>query len=310
MPEGPLTSSALKVTGLTRRYGARAAVDGLDLDVQPGDLYGFLGPNGAGKTTVIRCVLGLIRRDAGEVSVFGESDPVRQRADVGAIVETPRFHEWLSARANLEVACAYAGRGDKASVEEALERVGLRERAKEPVGGYSLGMKQRLGIARALVGKPRLLVLDEPVNGLDPRGMAEVRTLLKELVRRDGLTVFVSSHLLAELEGMVTRVGIIDKGVLRAEGTLQGLLAAAEGKVEVELGVTDRVAALDALGRIEGATLLGDGADGGLRVSLQGVEVAEFNRRLVAAGVGVERLVAQTRRLEDLFLQVTERGLG
>jgi len=300
----------LKVTGLTRRYGARAAVDGLNLEVQPGDLYGFLGPNGAGKTTVIRCVLGLIRRDAGEVSVFGEADPVRQRADVGAIVETPRFHEWLSARANLEVACAYAGRGDSASVEEALERVGLRERAKEPVGGYSLGMKQRLGIARALVGKPRLLILDEPVNGLDPRGMAEVRTLLKELVRRDGLTVFVSSHLLAELEGMVTRVGIIDRGVLRAEGTLQGLLAAAEGKVEVELGVTDRVAALEVLGRTEGVSLLGDGADGALRVALSGLTVPDFNRRLVGAGVGVERLVAQSRRLEDLFLQVTERGLG
>lgn len=310
MPEGLLTSSALKVTGLTRRYGARAAVDGLNLEVQPGDLYGFLGPNGAGKTTVIRCVLGLIRRDAGEVSVFGEADPVRQRADVGAIVETPRFHEWLSARANLEVACAYAGRGDSASVEEALERVGLRERAKEPVGGYSLGMKQRLGIARALVGKPRLLILDEPVNGLDPRGMAEVRTLLKELVRRDGLTVFVSSHLLAELEGMVTRVGIIDRGVLRAEGTLQGLLAAAEGKVEVELGVTDRVAALEVLGRTEGVSLLGDGADGALRVALSGLTVPDFNRRLVGAGVGVERLVAQSRRLEDLFLQVTERGLG
>jgi len=300
----------MKVTGLTRRYGARAAVDGLNLEVQPGDLYGFLGPNGAGKTTVIRCVLGLIRRDAGEVSVFGEADPVRQRADVGAIVETPRFHEWLSARANLEVACAYAGRGDSASVEEALERVGLRERAKEPVGGYSLGMKQRLGIARALVGKPRLLILDEPVNGLDPRGMAEVRTLLKELVRRDGLTVFVSSHLLAELEGMVTRVGIIDRGVLRAEGTLQGLLAAAEGKVEVELGVTDRVAALEVLGRTEGVSLLGDGADGALRVALSGLTVPDFNRRLVGAGVGVERLVAQSRRLEDLFLQVTERGLG
>lgn len=297
------------MSGLSRRYGGRAAIQSLDLDVQVGDLYGFLGPNGAGKTTAIRCILGLIRRDAGEVSILGEAHPVRQRAAVGAMVETPKFHEWLSGRANLEVACAYAGRGDRADVDQALERVGLSERAHEQVRGYSLGMKQRLGIARALVGRPRLLLLDEPVNGLDPRGMAEIRTLLKELVRRDGLTVFVSSHLLAELEGMVNRVGIIDKGVLRAEGYLNDLLAAAAGRVEVEVGVADRVQALAALARIPEAELLGDGADGTLRIGLNQLDVAGLNRLLVGAGVGVTSLAPRTRSLEELFLQVTGKDL-
>ena len=297
------------MSGLSRRYGARAAIRSLDLDVQVGDLYGFLGPNGAGKTTAIRCILGLIRRDAGEVTILGDTHPVRQRAEVGAMVETPQFHEWLSGRANLEIACAYAGRGDRADVDLALERVGLSERAHEPVRGYSLGMKQRLGIARALVGRPRLLLLDEPVNGLDPRGMAEIRTLLKELVRRDGLTVFVSSHLLAELEGMVNRIGILDKGVLRAEGYLNDLLAATAGRVEVEVGVDDRVRALEVLGRIGGAELIGDGAEGTLRVGLAGMDAAGLNRALVTAGVGVVSLATQTRSLEELFLQVTGKDL-
>ncbi len=298
------------MSGLSRRYGARAAIQSLDLDVKVGDLYGFLGPNGAGKTTAIRCILGLINRDAGSVSILGDADPVRQRAEVGAMVETPQFHEWLSGRANLEVACAYAGRGDASDVDLALERVGLSDRAREQVRGYSLGMKQRLGIARALVGRPKLLILDEPVNGLDPRGMAEVRTLLKDLVRRDGLTVFVSSHLLAELEGMVNRIGIIDKGVLRAEGYLNELLAAAAGRVEVEVGVTDRVAALAALGRIPESELLGDGEETGtLRLSLTGMDAASLNRALVTAGVGVVSLSTRTRSLEDLFLQVTGKDL-
>lgn len=303
-------ASALRVRGLVRRYGARAAVGGLDLDVKVGDLYGFLGPNGAGKTTAIRCILGLISKDAGDVEILGERHGWRQRRDVGAMVETPRFHEWLSGRANLEIACAYAGRGTKADVEEALERVGLRERAGERVKGYSLGMKQRLGIARALVGKPRLLVLDEPTNGLDPRGMREVRDLLKELVRRDALTVFVSSHLLAEVEAMCNRVGIIDKGQLTAEGRVADLMARAAGRRQVEVGVDDRVRAIDALSRIAGAELAGDGEDGRLLVTLHDIDAVALNRALVQAGVGVGALLPRTGSLEDVFLSVTSAEPG
>lgn len=302
--------SALYVRGLARRYGSRSAVDSLNLDVRPGDLYGFLGPNGAGKTTAIRCILGLIRRDAGTVEIFGNADPVAQRVGVGAMVETPRFHEWMSGRANLEIACAYAGRGDSAEIDRALDRVGLTPRKNDKVKGYSLGMKQRLGIARALIGQPRLLVLDEPTNGLDPRGMREVRDLLVELARRDKLTVFVSSHLLSEVEAMCNRVGIIDKGVLKAEGRMEDLLARAAGRREVEIAVEDRATAVLALAGIPGAEIVGDGADGRIRVSLEQMDAAGLNRALVLAGVGVSELVSRSGSLEELFLSVTSAEPG
>ena len=303
---------ALRVRGLERRYGSRAAVRGLDLAVQAGDLYGFLGPNGAGKTTAIRCILGLIRCDGGEIEILGERDRVRQRRHVGAMVETPRFHEWLSGRANLEIACAYAGEGDGADVDGALDRVGLRERANDRVKGYSLGMKQRLGIARALVGKPRMLILDEPTNGLDPRGMREVRDLLKELVARDGMTVFVSSHLLSEVQAMCNRVGIIDKGVLKSEGRVADLLAGEGGPPQVEIAVDDRTRALAAIAAIEGATLAGDGEEGRLLVTLHGIDAFALNRALVSAGIGVGALVPRVGSLEEVYLAVTshEPGVG
>lgn len=306
--ESPLGSaespSALRVRGLERRYGGKPVVRGLELDVKVGDLYGFLGPNGAGKTTAIRCMLGLIQKDAGDVEILGERDPVRQRTGVGSMVETPRFHEWLSGRVNLKLACAYAG--NVAGVDEALTRVGLAERADDAVRGYSLGMKQRLGIARALVGNPKVLILDEPTNGLDPRGMREIRDLLKELVRRDRLTVFVSSHLLAEVEAMCNRVGIIDRGVLKAEGRVVDLLAGRGDVTEVELGVTDRPAALAVLDASDGrAKLIGDAEEGRLLIGISGMDVATFNKRMVDAGVGVTTLLPRTRSLEDLFLEVT-----
>jgi len=301
---------ALAVNGLSRFYGKRAAVRKLDLRVQPGDLYGFLGPNGAGKTTAIRAILGLIARSEGTVEIFGERDMVRQRAEVGAMVETPAFNDWLSGRANLTIAAAYAGRGSAADIDEALDRVGLRDRAKEKVRGYSLGMRQRLGIARALLGRPKLLVLDEPTNGLDPRGMREVRELLTELVRRDGLTVFVSSHLLSEVEAMCTRVGILDRGELRAEGTVQELVQRLGGSTDLEVGVSDRPAALTVLSKLEGVTVEGDGEAGRMLLKLKGLEPAVVNRALVLAGVEVSSLVPRAGTLEELFLSVTSSEPG
>lgn len=303
---------ALAVAGLERRYGARAAVRNLDLRVEPGDLYGFLGPNGAGKTTAIRAILSLVRRDAGQVEVFGERDPVRQRQEIGSLVETPTFSEWLSARNNLRVAAAYAGRGTEADIDEALERVGLRERAAERVGGYSLGMKQRLGIARALLGRPKLLVLDEPTNGLDPRGMREVRELLKELVRRDGLTVFVSSHLLAEVEAMCNRVGILDRGELKAEGTVAELVKRLGGTVQIELGVAthDRPVVLAVCEKLGGIDVIGEGDEGRVLLGLRGVDPAGLNAALVGAGVQVGALIPKGGTLEELFLSVTSQEPG
>ena len=298
---------ALEVRGLTRRFGTRAAVQDLDLRVQPGDLYGFLGPNGAGKTTSMRCILGLIKRDAGQVSIFGESDPVKQRAFVGSIIEAPRFQEWMSGRANLELACAYAGQGDAADRAEALLRVGLADRADDRVRTYSHGMRQRLGIARALVGRPQLLLLDEPTNGLDPRGMREVRDLLRMLVKRDGLTVFISSHLLAEIELLCNRVGILDQGQLTAEGEVATLVRDLAGDETIELGVGDPDRARTSIDALEGAELVGEGAAGRLRVTLRGVAVAQLNAKLVADGVAVSAIVPQGRRLEELYLASTQK---
>ena len=309
--------SALRVRGLTRRYGARTALDALDLDVRPGDLYGFLGPNGAGKTTAIRCILGLIEADAGDVSIYGETDPVRRRAQVGAMVETPAFYQWLSGRMNLELACGWAGfplADTAAAVQEALARTGLADRADEPVRGYSLGMKQRLGIARALVTRPRLLVLDEPTNGLDPRGMREIRDLLEELVRRDKITVFVSSHLLAEVEAMCTRVGILDAGKLTAEGRVSELLAGsatgggASALERVAVRVDDPVRARGVLEALEGVEILEADGAGAFQLGLRGTKAAAVNRALVVAEVGVQALVPHEESLEDVYLSVTKKG--
>jgi ABC-2 type transport system ATP-binding protein len=297
------------VQGLVRRFGARAAVDGLDLDVQRGDVYGFLGPNGAGKTTAIRAILGLIRRDAGTVEIAGDADPVRQRRGVGAMVETPAFHGWLSGRANLELAAAYAGGTASADIDRCLDRVGLGERGREPVRGYSLGMKQRLGIARALLKSPRLLVLDEPTNGLDPRGMREVRDLLGDLARQDGITVFVSSHLLSEVQALCTRVGIIDRGKLKAEGRVSQLLAGLGPSRQVEVGAADVAATRAVIADLAGVRVAGDGEDGRLLVDLGEMEPAELNALLVGRGVRVHALVPRTGNLEEVFLSVTEQRL-
>lgn len=306
-----MTSAALETRSLTRRFGSRVAVNELTLNVREGDLYGFLGPNGAGKTTAIRCMLGLIRKDSGEVSVYGETDPVRQRAFVGALVETPAFLGSFSAQHNLELAAAYAGVEDpQGAIVQSLERVGLRGREREPVRTYSLGMRQRLGIARALVGRPRLLILDEPTNGLDPRGMKEIRDLLRDLARRDGMTVFVSSHLLGEVQLLCNRVGILERGKLVYEGDVGSIGDAPnEDSATVDIGCKDAVALGAALAKIPGAKLVGDGEGGRARVALTGLDSAGLNRALMAEGVSVDALVPVERNLEDLFLSLTSREI-
>jgi ABC-2 type transport system ATP-binding protein len=279
--------------------------------VGEGDLYGFLGPNGAGKTTAIRCMLGLIRKDEGEVSLFGETSPVRQRSFVGALVETPAFHGGLSGWENLSLSAAYAGTPDpEPAIRESLERVGLLGREREPVRAYSLGMRQRLGIARALVGRPRILILDEPTNGLDPRGMKEVRDLLRGLARKDGLTVFVSSHLLGEVQLLCNRVGILEKGRLVYEGDVSGIGdRASDEALIVDVGSPDPVGLRAILAGVAGATVQGDGEAGRVRVALKGLDIPALNAALVAAGTRVEALVPVERNLEDLFLSMTSQEI-
>lgn len=305
-----MSVEALVTRGLTRRFGGRTAVNNLDLRVLEGDVYGFLGPNGAGKTTAIRCILGLISKDEGSVSIFGESDPVKSRSLAGAMVETPAFHPWMSGRQNLERAVAFAGRGDAADIDRALQLVGLWGREKEPVRQYSLGMRQRLGIARCLVGKPRILILDEPTNGLDPRGMREIRDLLFNLARDTQLTIFISSHLLSEIELLCNRVGIIDGGRMIAEGTVKELVEGRGSVQEVELGAADLEALREALKHISGITPVEGSEDSDrVRVGLVNIDPATLNRRLAEQGISLSALVPVQRSLEELFLSLTKKVL-
>ena len=297
---------ALEVRQLTRTYGRRRAVDQLDLTVNVGDVYGFLGPNGAGKTTAMRCILGLIPADTGDITMFGVKDPVARRVGVGAVVETPSFHDWMSGADNLRQAGWYTGLSGKSlqdEIDRVLDRVGLKERGSDRAGGYSLGMRQRLGIARALLGKPRMLFLDEPTNGLDPAGMREVRELVRSLALHDQITVFVSSHLLAEVQAICNRVAILQHGQLRAEGAVAELLAAS-GEPIYALAAEDLEALRTVLDGVEDIAILG-AEDGVLKVQTAR-KPAALNAWLHGEGIALSGLATEQRNLEDVFMEAVQ----
>ena len=308
-------TAAILARGLTKRYGDIAAVDGLDLTVEPGQLYGFLGPNGAGKTTTIRMALGLILPTDGEVELFGEPvGPTHAPLErVGALVEEPAFWKYLSGRKNLEYFARSGAGTDRAGararlglVDHVLATVGLTEAAGKRVKAYSQGMRQRLGIALALLGEPELLVLDEPTNGLDPSGMREMRVLLRNLAD-DGTTIFVSSHLLTEVEAMCDRVGVMAHGRLVAEGS-PGTLRGGTDRVRVE--VDDAAAALRVGEGIAGVRLerLGSAEGPGTVTATftDGVGPADLNAAFVRAGIRVHALIPVRESLEDVFLHLVE----
>jgi ABC-2 type transport system ATP-binding protein len=299
---------AIVARGLTKRFGERTAVDHVNLEVPAGCAFGFLGPNGAGKTTMIRMLLGLTRSTSGTAALFGHRVPERRAAAlarVGAIVEEPRFHLHLSGRENLEIIAAVRGPEAHGRIAPALERVGLSERAHEKVRGYSLGMRQRLGVARCLLADPQLLILDEPTNGLDPHGIQELRTLIRTFVEEEGRTVFLSSHLLDEVEKVCDAVAIVERGRVVVQGGIDELTGRATRR-ELILGVDDPGLAALTLERDPrvGAVTARDGA---LQVELlEGPEsVADINAALVAAGVGVLRLEPVRQTLEERFMQIT-----
>ena len=290
--------------GLTKRYGRVLAVDHVDLDVREGDRYGFLGPNGSGKTTVVRMLLGLVYATSGDIEVMGKPVPSRVAEvlpQIGALVEGPSCYGHLSGRANLALIDA-SGKGQglrnrRKRIDEALERVGLAGVDNRAVRKYSLGMRQRLGLAAALLREPRLLVLDEPTNGLDPQGIREIRDLLAEL-NAAGTTVFLSSHQLAEVEQLCTRVGIVDRGRLVLQEDLDALRAPT-GRVVVRTPDADRAAAL-----LDGRVERRDGD----RLLVAEAEPAAVNARLVAAGLRVAEIGPERRSLEELMLSVTGSG--
>ncbi|MGH3443060.1 MAG: ATP-binding cassette domain-containing protein [Nitriliruptorales bacterium] len=285
---------------LVKRYGDIVAVDRLSLAVRRGEVYGLLGPNGAGKTTTLRMLLGLVRPTSGRVSLLGEPPGSPEGlARTGALVETPGFYPYLSARDNLRVLAAHAG-APRERVEAVLDEVGLTARAGDRFAAYSQGMKQRLGVAAALLKDPDLLILDEPTNGLDPAGMAEMRGFIRDL-GRGRRTVLLSSHLLAEVEQICDRVGVLSRGRLVREGTVDELRGRDSLRLRAEpLGKAARL--VGAFPDVEQVTVV----DGALRVATNLASAAAINRHLVEAGIAVLELGPERTSLEEVFLQLTD----
>jgi ABC-2 type transport system ATP-binding protein len=303
---------AIETRGLTKRFGARVAVDSIDLRVPQGCAFGFLGPNGAGKTTMIRMLLGLTRASGGSASLLGHPVP-EERASalsrIGAIVEEPRFHPHLTGRENLDIVAAVRGAEARARIDGALERVGLADRGAERVRRYSLGMRQRLGVARCLLADPDLLILDEPTNGLDPAGIHEFRAMVRTLVEQENRTVFVSSHMLDEVERVCDFAAIVDHGRVVVQGPIDELGGGDGGQLLI--GADDLVAARGLLSAHELVSSASAHDDGLLHVTVSGdVErgARALNTALVAAGVGISRLQPDHTTLEQRFLQVTSQS--
>ncbi len=301
---------AVETHGLTKRFGENTAVNSVELLVPRGCAFGYLGPNGAGKTTLIRVLLGLTHADAGSMQLLGHAVPRhrdRALARVGAIVDEPRFHGHLTGRQNLQILAAAREPAAKGRIAPALERVGILHRADDKVSKYSMGMRQRLGVAACLLGDPQLLILDEPMNGLDPAGMLDMRDMIRALVS-EGRTVVLSSHLLDEVERTCDAVAIVDRGQVIRQGSIAQLLAGSSFEVQVDCSEPDRSAGL-LRGSAFGAHVQ-VGPDG-LAISLpEGTErdaIAEINRLLVGGGISVYRLQHIQASLEDWFLSVTSR---
>ncbi|HQK93173.1 MAG TPA: ABC transporter ATP-binding protein [Armatimonadota bacterium] len=299
----------IECQGLTKRYGSLLAVDHVDLAVGRGEVFGFLGPNGAGKSTTIRMLLGLIRPDAGRALLFGQSVAAGQRRvlkRVGALVESPALYDYLSGRKNLEILSDMSGGCPRKRIDEVLELVGLSGRQKDRVGTYSHGMRQRLGLAQALLPKPELLVLDEPATGLDPEGIVEIRNLLRYLGESEQMTIFVSSHLLHEVQATCTDVGLLSRGRLVTRGRVADLLR--QGHLEATIGIDDAARGREVLRSLP-FVLAVESEDSALRVRVEAERLADANRALVAAGLAVSALVPRQGNLEELYMSVmTEAG--
>jgi ABC-2 type transport system ATP-binding protein len=296
----------VEVRGLVKRYGSIVAVDDVSLSVERGDVFGYLGPNGAGKTTSLRMMLGLIRPTAGSVRLFGRDPQLGVAAldGVAGFVEAPCFYPYLSGRKNLELCAALDRGGAAARIDEVLEIVQLSDRAKDRVGGYSHGMKQRLGIASALLRAPRLLLLDEPATGLDPAGMRDMRSLIRDLAG-EGITVLLSSHLLGEVEELCNRVAIVRSGHVAYEGSLDELRR--QAGTRYRLRTTDDERARRVCAAQVGIESVADARGGGLLVTATGeAAVGELSLALAESGALVLELSPRQATLEDLFFRLTE----
>lgn len=299
-------NAVIKTTQLTKAYGNHRAVDHLQMNVHEGQIYGFLGQNGAGKTTTIRMLLGLIRPTEGQIEIFGEPMPQKQKEilrRVGSIVEFSGFYENLTARENLMVHARLMGVHQRNAIMEALEIAGLEQETRKLVGKYSLGMKQRLGIARAILHHPELLILDEPTNGLDPVGIAEIRRLIQTLSMEQKVTILLSSHILPEIELLADRIGIIHEGKLLEEITMGDLKSRTRRYLEFQVSNPNTaVMLLERHYGIQEYEVLNEGV---IRLFTHLGQQGELNRMLVEHGIVVSRIAESETRLEDYFVQLT-----
>lgn len=302
-------TTAIETEQLCKSYGKHMCVKNVDLKVPEGSIYGFLGPNGAGKSTTMKMILGLVKATQGQVSVFGEEMNRKNRLDIlketGSLIESPSYYGHLTGRENLEIVRILKG-ADKKEVSEVLKTVRMEKQQNKKAGAYSLGMKQRLGLAAALLGKPRLLLLDEPTNGLDPAGIQEMRELIRSLPERYGMTVMVSSHLLSEIDQMATHTGIIHKGELIFQDSLEHLHEHSRKRILLR---TDNNAA--ALRILEENGCRGKAAED--RISLPDMEdekVAFCIAALVKQNVGIIRVEEYQRNLEEIFLSLTGKQVS
>lgn len=303
------SEAVIEISGLTKQFKDVRAVDNLELSVFKGDVFGFLGPNGAGKSTTIRMILSLISPTSGSIKIFGKNLKESRKeilSNVGAIVEKPDFYNYLSAQKNLEILAKISGndvRGKR--ISELLELVGLKDRAKSKVKTFSHGMKQRLGIAQALLHNPELIVLDEPTTGLDPQGMKEIRDLILHLSKVENKTIFLSSHILSEIELVANRMIIINKGTKIVEGEVAKLLNSNLLKLTVEVDNPDK--ANNLLQSTRWLKKIESISDNKFNFNIEQKDISELNKYLVENGVMVSALIP-VRSLEDYFLSITSNG--
>ncbi|MBA4536792.1 ABC transporter ATP-binding protein [Bacillus aquiflavi] len=297
--------AVIKTTNLTKIYGKQKSVDGLNMTVNQGEIYGFLGRNGAGKTTTIRMLLGLIKPTNGQIEIFGENLLKNQKEilrRIGSIVEVPGFYENLTGKENLLINAKIIGVHKKNAIEEALQTVGLQNETKKLVGQYSLGMKQRLGIARALLHYPELLILDEPTNGLDPISIKEMRRLIKSLAEERNITILISSHILSEIEQLVDRIGIIHKGKLLEEVTFDYLRKKNRKYIEFQVSNDNKATML-----LEQHFHIFDYEvhdEGNIRIYSHFGQQAEINKLFVQNDIDVVKIAMSEDKLEDYFTRL------
>ena len=313
--EQAVATPILSIRSLSKRLGGKQILDGIDLDVYPGEIYGFLGPNGSGKTTTIKLMLGLLKIEEGTICIGGHNvstDFERAISYVGGIIENPEMYRYLTGKENLEQYARMCEGVDEARIQEVVSLVGLDARIGDKISRYSLGMRQRLGVAQALLHRPRLLVLDEPTNGLDPAGIKELRDILKELCHREQVAVFISSHLLSELEQLCDRVGIIDRGKMVGERSMSELQSSfGDGRVELTVAVGDPALA-QTVATEAGLVCLAE--EGAIRLSILREEIPELVRLLVGRGLDLYEVAVQRKSLETAFLEMVggtrQVGLG